>query len=112
MILMSGMELPIRAIREQVGSAVHLICQISRFSDGSRKVSKVTEISGLEGDRITLQDIFDFSQTGMTSDGKVEGSIKPTGAVPTFIEDIAIRGIDFDRTIFETSFENKGNWGK
>jgi pilus assembly protein CpaF len=113
MILMSGMELPVRAIREQVGSAVHLICQISRFSDGSRKVSKVTEISGLEGDRITLQDIFDFSQTGVDANGHVQGEVKPTGAVPTFVEDIAIRGIPFDRTIFETSYNNNNNqWEK
>ena len=112
MVLMSGMELPMRAIREQVASAVHLICQISRFSDGSRKVSKITEVSGLEGDRITLQDIFDFKQTGVDANGKVQGIILPTGAVPTFIEEIAIRGIKFDRSIFETAFNNKKTWGK
>jgi pilus assembly protein CpaF len=116
MVLMSGMELPIRAIREQVGSAVHIICQISRFSDGSRKVNKITEVSGLEGDRITLQDIFDFKQTGMDESGKVRGETKPTGAVPTFVEEIATRGIPFDRTIFETSAASSGQpnrrWGK
>jgi len=113
MVLMSGMELPIRAIREQVGSAVHIICQISRFSDGSRKVNKITEVSGLEGDRITLQDIFDFKQTGIDKDGKVLGEVLPTGAVPTFIEEIAMRGIEFDRTIFETSHKAQENhrWG-
>jgi len=109
MVLMAGMELPVRAIREQVGSAVHMICQISRFSDGSRKVSKVTEVSGMEGDRLTLQDIFEFRQTGLDDDGRVQGSLHPTGAVPTFIEEIAIRGIPFDRTIFET--KNSGQWG-
>jgi pilus assembly protein CpaF len=112
MVLMAGMDLPVRAIREQVGSAVHMICQISRFSDGSRKVSKITEVSGLEGDRITLQDIFEFVQTGIGDDGKVIGSIQPTGAVPTFIEEIAIRGIKFDRTIFETSHAGGGRWGR
>jgi len=111
MVLMAGMELPIRAIREQVGSAVHLICQISRFSDGTRKVSKITEVSGMEGDRITLQDIFDFKQTGIGDDGTVQGHLLPTGAVPTFVEEIAIRGIPFDRTIFETQ-HNSGRWGK
>jgi len=113
MVLMSGMELPIRAIREQVGSAVHIICQISRFSDGSRKVSKITEVSGLEGDRITLQDIFDFKQTGIDKDGKVLGEVLPTGAVPTFVEEIAMRGIEFDRTIFETAQNGPQNrrWG-
>jgi len=113
MVLMSGMELPIRAIREQVGSAVHIICQISRFSDGSRKVNKITEVSGLEGDRITLQDIFDFKQTGIDKDGKVLGEVLPTGAVPTFVEEIAMRGIEFDRTIFETAQNGQQNqrWG-
>ena len=110
MVLMSGMELPIRAIREQVGSAIHIICQISRFSDGSRKVSKITEVSGLEGDRITLQDIFDFKQTGLDEAGTVIGGIHPTGAVPTFIEDIVTRGIQFDRTMFETTHNRP--WGK
>ncbi len=113
MVLMSGMELPIRAIREQVGSAIHLICQISRFSDGSRKVSKITEVSGLEGDRITLQDIFDFKQTGLDEAGKVMGAIHPTGAVPTFVEEIATRGIQFDRTMFETAGTGHNRpWGK
>ncbi|WP_372806223.1 ATPase, T2SS/T4P/T4SS family [Pontiella sp.] len=111
MVLMAGMDLPVRAIREQVGSAVHLICQISRFSDGSRKVSKITEVSGLEGDRITLQDIFEFVQTGVDENGKVLGMVRPTGAVPTFIEDIATRGVVMDRSIFDTGkFENR-KWG-
>ncbi len=103
MVLMSGMELPIRAIREQVASAVHLICQISRFSDGSRKVSKITEVSGMEQDCITLQDLFDFKQTGLDEAGNVQGALHPTGAVPTFVAEIAVRGIPFDRTIFNTT---------
>ncbi len=110
MVLMAGMDLPVRAIREQVGSAVHLICQISRFSDGTRKVSKITEVSGLEGDRITLQDIFEFVQTGVGEDGKVNGTLQPTGSVPTFIEDIATRGITMDRSIFDTSRQENRGW--
>jgi pilus assembly protein CpaF len=109
-VLMAGMDLPVRAIREQVGSAVHLICQISRFSDGTRKVSKITEVSGLEGDRITLQDIFEFVQTGVGEDGKVNGTLQPTGSVPTFIEDIATRGITMDRSIFDTSRQENRGW--
>jgi pilus assembly protein CpaF len=100
MVLMAGMDLPVRAIREQVGSAVHLICQISRFSDGSRKVSRITEVSGLEQDCITLQDLFEFKQTGVDDNGKVQGGLLPTGAVPTFVEEIAVRGIPFDRSMF------------
>jgi len=102
MVLMAGMDLPIRAIREQVASAVHLVCQISRFSDGTRKVSKITEVSGLEQDRITLQDIFEFKQTAVDNRGQVQGKLVPTGAVPTFVEDIALRGIEFDRSMFNT----------
>ena len=103
MVLMSGMDLPIRAIREQVGSAVHLVCQISRFSDGTRKVSRITEVTGIEQDCITLQDLFEFNQTGVDANGRVEGALQATGAVPTFLEEIAVRGIEFDRTIFNTT---------
>ncbi|MCF7849208.1 MAG: Flp pilus assembly complex ATPase component TadA [Kiritimatiellales bacterium] len=113
MVLMAGMDLPIRAIREQVGSAIHLICQISRYSDGTRKVSRITEIVGMEAERITLQDLFEFKQTGLADDGAVQGSLQPTGAVPTFIEEMKIRGIKLDRTIFETpAFDNQKQWGR
>jgi pilus assembly protein CpaF len=109
---MSGMELPIRAIREQVGSAVHIICQISRFSDGSRKVSKVTEVIGLEQDGIILQDLFDFKQTGLDEAGKVQGGLHPTGAVPTFIEEVAVRGITFDRALFNSARTDESQRGE
>ena len=100
MILMAGMDLPVRAIREQVGSAVHIICQISRFSDGTRKVSRITEVVGMEQDRITLQDLFEYRQSGVDHSGRVEGTLHPTGAIPTFIEDVGVRGIQLDRNIF------------
>ncbi len=100
MVLMAGMDLPVRAIREQVSSAVHMICQIARFSDGSRKVSRITEVTGLEGDTITLQDIFEYVQTGLDASGRVEGYLRPTGAIPTFIEEFALRGLKFDRSVF------------
>ena len=101
MVLMSGMELPVRAIREQVASAIDVIVHESRFSDGTRKVTKMTEVVGLEGEQITMQDIFEFKQTGLGPDGKVLGHFRPTGAVPTFIEDIAARGLTIDRSIFD-----------
>ena len=94
MVLMSGMDLPVRAIREQVASAVDVIVHESRLSDGTRKVVNITEIVGLEGDQITMQDIFEFEQTGVDAQGKVIGQFKPTGSVPTFIEDLAARGHD------------------
>jgi pilus assembly protein CpaF len=101
MVLMSGMELPVRAIREQIASAVDLIVHESRMSDGSRKVVKVTEIVGLEGDQITMQDIFEFKQTGVDAEGRVIGQLKPTGAVPTFIEEVKSRGLTINRSIFD-----------
>jgi pilus assembly protein CpaF len=101
MVLMSGMDLPVRAIREQIASAIDLIVHESRFSDGTRKIVKMTEVVGLEGDQITMQDIFEYKQTGVGSDGKVIGYFRPTGAVPTFIEEIGARGLTIDRSIFD-----------
>jgi pilus assembly protein CpaF len=101
MVLMSGMDLPIRAIREQIASAIDLIVHISRFSDGSRRVTHVTEIVGLEGSQVTMQDIFVHEQTGVDANGKVTGHFLPTGSVPTFIEDISSRGMTLDHSIFD-----------
>ena len=101
MVLMSGMELPVRAIREQIASAVDMIAHESRMSDGSRKITRITEVMGLEGDKVVMQDIFEFKQTGVDADGKVEGKFAATGSVPTFLEDIAARGLTIDRTIFD-----------
>ena len=101
MVLMSGMELPVRAIREQVAAAIDLIVHESRFSDGTRKVVKITEVVGLEGDLITMQDIFEYRQTGLDEDGNVIGSFAPTGAVPTFIEEVAARGLSINRGMFD-----------
>jgi pilus assembly protein CpaF len=100
MVLMAGMDLPLRAIREQIGSAIHLVVHIARFSDGSRKVSRVSEVVGLEADRITMQDIFEFRQTGVDERGRVQGRTAPTGAVPTFLEDLEAHGLRVDRRIF------------
>ena len=101
MVLMSGMELPVRAIREQVGSAIHLIVHIQRFSDGSRKLARIAEVCGLEGDQITMQDIFVFKQTAVDESGKVRGQFTPTGSVPTFVEEMASRGIRINHDIFD-----------
>ncbi len=101
MVLMSGMELPLSAIREQIGSAVHIIVQLSRFSDGTRKINRISEVVGIEGDRITMQDIFEYTQTGVDSDGAVLGDFHPTGAVPTFVDEMKTRGVKFDYSIFD-----------
>ena len=99
MCLMAGMDLPIRAIREQVASAVDLICQQERMRDGTRKVTYVSEVSGMEGDVITMTDIFTFEQTGMDA-GKVVGRLRPTGLRPKFMDKIEEAGINLPPSIF------------
>ena len=100
MVLMSGIELPYRAIREQIASAVDLIVHESRLSDGSRKIVAITEVVGLEGQQITMQDLFVFKQTGLDSNGKVQGYFTATGAIPTFYGDLAPRGLHLDISVF------------
>jgi len=104
MVLMSGMELPSRAIREQIASAVDIIIHESRLSDGSRRVMAITEVTGLEGNQIVMQDIFQFEQTGVGDRGKIEGEFKPTGAMPTFFDQLAGRGISLDPKMFDPEF--------
>ncbi len=101
MVMMAGMDLPVRAIREQISSAINLIVHESRLSDGSRKVVNITEVTGMEKDIITLQDIFIFKQTGIDEKGKVKGEFKATGFVPKFAEDFRSKGIELDREIFK-----------
>jgi pilus assembly protein CpaF len=86
MCLMAGMDLPARAIREQVVSAVHVFVQQSRMQDGSRRITQITEVSGMEGDVVVLQDIFVFEQTGLDERGKIVGQLRATGVRPKFIE--------------------------
>ena len=101
MVLMSGMELPSRAIREQIQSAVDIIIHESRLADGSRKVTAITEVTGMEGNQIVMQDIFTFVQTGVGADGKILGEMKPTGAIPTWLDQAKARGIDIDMKMFQ-----------
>jgi pilus assembly protein CpaF len=81
MVLMAGMDLPVRAIREQIASAIHLIVQQTRLADGSRKIVKISEVTGMEGEIIAMQDIFEFVQTGRSHD-RVEGYYRSTGIRP------------------------------
>ena len=99
MVLMAGMELPVRAIREQVASAVDLVIHQERLRDGTRKVVNITEVSGMEGDIITMTDLFVFEQTGF-EDGKVIGRLRPTGLRPKFMDKIEISGIHLPASIF------------
>jgi pilus assembly protein CpaF len=99
MCLMAGMELPVRAIREQIASAVDCITHAERLRDGSRKVVKVTEVQGMEGDMITMSDIFEFEQTGVEG-GKIIGRMRPTGIRPKFIDRIEAAGIYLPPSVF------------
>jgi pilus assembly protein CpaF len=94
MVLMSGMSLPIKAIRDQVASAIDLIIQQSRLMDGSRRITHITEVQGMEGDVIILQDIFKFEQRGLDAKGKVKGEFISTGIMPRFAQKLKEKGIN------------------
>lgn len=100
MVMMAGMDLPARAIREQIASAVHLVVQQSRLADGSRKVTHISEITGMEGDVVQLNDIFVYRQEGFDENGKVVGDYHATGQIPHFYESLRARGIPVDMSIF------------
>ncbi|MEK7312667.1 MAG: CpaF family protein [Chloroflexota bacterium] len=99
MTLMAGMDLPVRAIREQVASAIHLITHLERLRDGSRKVVAIAEVQGMEGDVITMTDLFVFEQTGMEN-GRVVGRMRPTGLRPKFMDRIEAAGLQLPPSIF------------
>jgi pilus assembly protein CpaF len=99
MTMMAGMELPARAIREQIASAIDVVVHEERMRDGSRKIVNITEVSGMEGEVITMTDVFLFEQTGY-DDGKVVGRLRPTGLRPKFIEKIEASGIHLPASIF------------
>lgn len=101
MVMMAGMDLPIRAIREQISSAIKFIIQQTRFSCGTRKITYVTEVTGMEGDIIQLQDIFVYKQEGFGPDGKVRGKHVATGQIPEFCEELSVRGVEVDLSLFE-----------
>src|SRR5438128_3348051 len=103
MVLMAGMDLPVRAIREQISSAVDLIVHQSRLKDGTRKITHITEVQGMEGDVIVMQDVFVFEQTGVV-EGKIQGRLKPTGIRPKFVEKFEVMGIHMAPNIFGFSY--------
>jgi len=100
MVLMAGLDLPIRAIREQVASALDLVVHVSRLSDGTRRVTHVTEVVGMEGQTVTLQDVFLFQQTGIDSRGKVQGQTISTGLRPRFVDRFEAAGTHLAADIF------------
>ena len=106
--LMAGMDLPAAAIRKQIASAVHLIVQISRLSDGSRKVKSITEVVGMSGENVTLTEIFRFKEEGFDKNRKIIGIFQPLGRIPTFIEEFEKRGIKIPRTLFTGGSNQQG----
>jgi pilus assembly protein CpaF len=100
MVMMAGLELPLLAIRRQIASAIHLVVHMSRLTDGTRKITYITEVSGMEGDIITMSDIFKFEQTGVAPDGKILGSLKATGLRPMFTPRLEIVGYRLRAEIF------------
>ena len=100
MILMAGFDLPVRAIREQMASALHIVVHLARFVDGSRKVIGVSEISGMEGQIVTMQDLFRFRHEGVDAEGRVRGQIMPTGIQPRFLERLTEMGVTFASDLF------------
>jgi pilus assembly protein CpaF len=100
MVLMAGMDLPLKAIREQVASSIELIVHLERLKDGTRKVMQVSEVQGMEGDTLVMQDIFMFNQFGMKN-GLVLGELRPTGLRPRFLKKLVANGVEFSESTFE-----------
>ena len=102
MSLMAGLEFPLKVIREQIASAVELIVQVSRMRDGSRRLTQVTEVTGMEGDTVVMQDVFKFAEEGADSQGKVLGQMRPTGLRPIFTPKLEAAGFKLPPEIFST----------
>jgi pilus assembly protein CpaF len=100
MVLMAGFDLPTKAIREQISSALNVVLQVSRMSDGTRKVVNVSEVTGMEGDVVVMQDIFLFEKKGLDRDGKVQGEFRATGVRPKFLDAVHAAGIHLPATVF------------
>jgi pilus assembly protein CpaF len=100
MIGMSGVDIPARSARAQISSALHVVVQVSRLSDGRRKLTSLSELTGMEGDIITMQEIFRFRQTGVAADGQVQGRFEPTGIRPRFVDQLQAHGITLSADLF------------
>jgi pilus assembly protein CpaF len=107
--MMAGMELPLKVIREQIASAVDVIVQQSRLRDGSRKVTAITEVSGMEGETVTMTDIFKFEQTGVSTDGRVLGELRPTGIRPLFSPRLEVAGFKLGPELFGVNIQEMLN---
>jgi pilus assembly protein CpaF len=101
MIQMTGMRLSDRAMRQQIASAINMVVQVARMSDGTRRVTSISEITGMEGEAITMQEIFLYERTGIDREGKVIGRFRATGIRPRFSERLKAYGMQLPRIIFE-----------
>jgi pilus assembly protein CpaF len=100
MVLMTGLDLPLSVVRQQIASAIHLIIQVARFADGSRRITHITEVTGMEGSVITTQDLFRFENEGVSADGQTQGALRAQGIRPTFSEQFELAGIHLPPEIF------------
>lgn len=100
LVLMAGMDLPVKAIRGQISSAIDLIVQVKRMFDGSRKVVKITEVQGMEADVVVLSDIFEFKEEGIDEEERVMGQLKPTGIRPKFTPRLEAAGFELEAGVF------------
>jgi pilus assembly protein CpaF len=105
MVLMAGFDLPSRAIREQMASAFHLVVQLSRFADGTRRIVSIQEVVGMEENTVTMQELFKFHISHIEPDGRITGELLPTGIVPTFADRFAQAGVPI-----ETIIPMAGRW--
>jgi Flp pilus assembly CpaF family ATPase len=100
LVMFAGFDLPSSAIKQQIASAVHMIVQLNRFSDGSRKITHITEVTGLEGNTVVLQDIFLYKQKGLNAKGKVIGEYVSTGLIPKFVQTLKEKGVRLPKGLF------------
>lgn len=105
MVAMGGFELPIKAVRAQIASAIHYVVQVQRLEDGSRRMTSIAEINGMEGEIITMSEIFVFDRRGLDKNNKIKGAFKPTGALPACMDELNRRGIDLDVDFFDPDNE-------
>ena len=101
MVAMADCSLPVRVVRQQIAAGIDLVVQVERMEDGSRRVMNVSEITGMEGDILTMSDIYIFERAGLDAQGRVIGQFKPTGAIPTFFDELRRRGIDVNLDMFD-----------
>lgn len=110
MALMAGMDMPLKVIREQIASAIDLIVQQTRLEDGQRKVAYITEVQGMEGETVVLQDIFKLEILGKTPEGKIQAELRPTGVRPRFTPRLEPHGFKLPPSIFGAQIPGKKAW--